>query len=168
VGFGDLAAQHQTDSRAGGLRREEGNKQVARVRKTRPFVFDRYFDVSYAASPSNMHCASGFNRGINRVADKIDQELFQLITIRADRDLRSAVKIYSHSSLEADDSFNKRADVERLLLWLRKPSHSRIRIHESIQRFGSRSNDSQASLHVVLPIGGARLARDQSFKASRD
>src|SRR6185503_11799064 len=115
-----------------------------------------------------MHCASCFKRGIDGVSDKIDQELFQLIAIRADRDLRSAVKIYSHSSLEADYSFNKRADVERLLLWLRKPGHSRIRVHESIQRFGSRCDHSQATLHVVLPVGGPGLARDQSLQASRN
>src|SRR6185503_10206607 len=99
-----------------------------------------------------MHRASCFKRGIDGVSDKIDQKLFQLISIRADRDLRSAVKIDGHSSLEADDSFDQRADIERLLLWLRKPGHSRIRIHESIQRFGPRCDHSQTSLHVVLPV----------------
>jgi hypothetical protein len=40
----------------------------------------------------------------------------------------------------------------------------RVSLHEAAEGFGARADDREAALHVVAPVGGARLAREQTFQ----
>jgi len=134
VSFGDLAAQDQTDPRSPRLCGEEGYKQVAGIREAGAFIIYPDLNPSDSPPPSNYHSTTGLQRGVYGVAEKIDQQLLELIPIRADRSLRTGCQLDIHSSLEADDALDERGDAQRLESRQWKPRESRVSFHEPIQR----------------------------------
>src|SRR5262245_17953075 len=88
VSFGDLAAQDEADARSARLRREERHEQVRLVRQADPFVFNPELERASPQRPADAHAAARGQRGVDRVVEQIDQQLLELIRIRADGDVR--------------------------------------------------------------------------------
>src|SRR5436305_8568674 len=75
--FGNLSRENETDSRSLRLRREKGNEQVRAARQSWSLVLynDRYCAV--LACPTDTNIATGVERGIDRVAQKVDEQLIE-------------------------------------------------------------------------------------------
>ncbi len=84
VRLGDLAAERQTDARAGRLGREERHEQVRRVRQPGSFILDGELQEAVDRLPVDPHLAARLERRIDGVADDVDQQLFELIRIGFD------------------------------------------------------------------------------------
>src|SRR6185436_6531965 len=84
VCFGDLTRQHQTDSRATRLCCEERNEQVRSIRETWPFVVYPNFNMPIPLSPTHLYAAVRFERCVDCIANKIDQQLFKLRIVSLD------------------------------------------------------------------------------------
>src|SRR5713226_7439212 len=81
MSLGDLAAQHKADAGAAGLGGEEGHKKVGSVRQSGAFVIHPDFQVAGVLLPAELHRSAGFQRSIGGIADQIDEELFDLVTV---------------------------------------------------------------------------------------
>jgi len=84
MGFGDLAAEDQSNARAARFGGEEGNEDVGRVGDARAVIHDPNFQEGAVARPADVNAAARFERGVHSVADEIDEELLQLIFIGGD------------------------------------------------------------------------------------
>src|SRR2546427_11020361 len=90
VRFGNLTAQDQADPGAFRLGRKKGNEKIAGAGESRAFIPDGNFEARSRFDPSHFDPALRFERRIDRVAQKIDQKLFQLVAVSLKRYRRSA------------------------------------------------------------------------------
>src|SRR6516165_10129545 len=96
----DLAAQSQTDAGPARLGGEEGNEQVGGVGQTEAFVLYPHFEVTGVLSSPDLDRAFGFQSCVDTIADKIDQELLQLVSIRLDQHVRAGTQGYREPRLQ--------------------------------------------------------------------
>ena len=93
VGFCDLAAQDQTDAAAAVLGGEEWNKKIVAVEQAGALVADEDFNAARVGAPAHFHGAGMFERGIKRgvdgVADQVDQYLLNLVRVGINGDGRA-------------------------------------------------------------------------------
>src|SRR5262249_5299451 len=89
VALCDLLTQGKADSRTAGLGSKEWDKEVGRIRQTRSFILDRDFQITVAGAPADQDLAARFTGGINRVSNQIDEQLFKLVAIAVNAQLRS-------------------------------------------------------------------------------
>src|SRR5277367_671766 len=73
VGFGDLPAQNQTDSRASLLGCEKWHEKIRGAGNSWAVILNPHFDASVLAFPSHAHAAARFQRGVHGVVQQIDQ-----------------------------------------------------------------------------------------------
>src|SRR5439155_12493583 len=78
VGFSNLTAQWQTNSRAVGLCCKKRNEKIGRVHNARTFVFNKNLNATCFLAPTKRDVSMRFKRGINSVVHQIDQRLFNL------------------------------------------------------------------------------------------
>src|SRR5258707_10083837 len=84
--LGDLAAEHQANPRSLRFGSKKGNEQVGAVNQARPLISDQNFGGRSVLPPRNLDAPAGLESRIGRVADEIDQKLFQLVRIGANMD----------------------------------------------------------------------------------
>ena len=96
VRFGDLAAEDQADPGAARLGREERHEQVAGVRQARALRLRPRAPPTAAtqpaAVPADRHPAAGLAHGVDGVANEVDQQLFELVAVRLDRQRRTGLR----------------------------------------------------------------------------
>src|SRR5258708_15919353 len=85
MGLDDLARQNESDARALGLRRKERHEEIRALGKTGTLVLDEDDRRSVLPDPPGPDSSARDERGIHRVANDIDQHLFQLVTVGLDR-----------------------------------------------------------------------------------
>ena len=85
VGFGDLPAQDQTNAAAAVLGGEEWNKKIVAVEQAGALVADEDFNAARIGAPAYFNRAGmfdgGIKRGVDGVADQVDQHLFNLVGV---------------------------------------------------------------------------------------
>src|SRR5262245_53661232 len=84
VSLGNLPAQGKADARTTGLGRKEWNEEIGSVRQSRPFIFDRDFEIAVIYVPADIDLSIRFAGGIDGIANQVDEQLFKLIAIAAD------------------------------------------------------------------------------------
>src|SRR5581483_7393745 len=107
VGFGNLPAQHEADAAAAGLRGEERNEEVVAVKESGALVADEDFDRVSVHVPAYLNRAGRADRrverGVNRIADDVDEQLLKLVGIAVERDF-----VASHD-LDREPRFESRS-----------------------------------------------------------
>jgi hypothetical protein len=92
VSFRDLAAQHESDARASGLRREERHEEVAGCSAAPAPDRRSGLRACGRRDPARRHTAAGLERGVHRIANEIDQQLLELIRVRRHGDVSAGPK----------------------------------------------------------------------------
>ena len=83
MSFGDLPAQHQSDTRPSGFRCKERYEKVCGVRQSWTFIADRNDRLLPVARPTDSDRSSGFERCIRGISDQVDQKLIELVGVTA-------------------------------------------------------------------------------------
>src|SRR5205085_5786023 len=84
MGFGDLAAQRETDAGAAGLGGEEGHEHVGGVLNAGAIVEHPDVKLRILARPSDFCAGTALEDGVGGVVDKIDEKLLELVGIPGD------------------------------------------------------------------------------------
>src|SRR5687768_6244362 len=88
------------------LRREKRNEEIRRVGETLPFVDHGDFDTAITELPADADTAIRLERCIDRIAHEIDEQLVELIAIRAYRDVRTVLHLHREPRLESRRTMN--------------------------------------------------------------
>src|SRR6478672_9879768 len=104
----NLPAKYQSDPRAAAFRGEERHEKIRRVRKARAFIAHNNHDCVRRAFVPDEHAASSFGRGIDGVADQVDESLLQLVRIALNGQLRSLFIEQMHALFEQNDTMKQR------------------------------------------------------------
>ncbi len=150
--FGDLAAQHEPDTRAARFGGEERHEQVRRVGEAGSFIVDPELQAAAFALPADGDASAGLQRGIGGVVQKVDQQLFELIRVCAKRHVLTFEDAHRESRLNAGDAPDQSRDGNRLEPRRRQFGETRVRSREPAERIGSRGNHREPALHVLVPI----------------
>jgi hypothetical protein len=81
VGFRDLPAQDETDSRTARLCREEWDEEVGRIRKAGAIVLNEDFQVCPGSLPADASASAGLERSVDGITYQVDEQLLELIAI---------------------------------------------------------------------------------------
>ena len=84
MGFGDLAAQGETDAGAAGLGGEEGHEHVGSVLNAGAIVEHPDVELRILAGPSDFGARAAFEDGVGGVVDEIDEKLLELVGVAGD------------------------------------------------------------------------------------
>src|ERR1700693_3859443 len=81
VGFRNLPAQNQADSGAALLGGEKRHEEIGSVGNAGGFIFNPYADRAVFAFPAHVDTTAGLQSSIDSIAQKIDEQLFELVRI---------------------------------------------------------------------------------------
>ena len=73
MGFGDLPAEDQADSRASLLGGEKGHEKISGAGNPRTVILHPNLNAAVLAFPTDAHASARFQRCIHGVVQKIDQ-----------------------------------------------------------------------------------------------
>jgi hypothetical protein len=165
----DLAAERQPDAGAGRLGREERHEQVGRIGESGALVAHADLDAAVDGGPGDVDLAVPvlLDR-VDRVAQKVDQHLLDLVAVGLNRDVRASAHAYDTPVLEPRDALDQRPHGNRLAARRRQLRHASVRGHEATQRVGASADHHEAVAHVVRVPGREAIARDQSPERVRD
>src|SRR5262249_31145503 len=148
VGFRDLPAQNQADSRAARLGGEEWDEQIRSVREAVSFILDPDFEICAVLQPSYLHASAGLKRSVCGISQEIDKQLLQLIDVGLNDQIGAGKKRHSHTRLQCRNAAYQRNDVQRLECGLRQAGKLCVSIHKTAEGFGSRVDDCKSALRV--------------------
>ena len=77
--LGNLPAQDQPDARPRRLGREERHEEVTRIGQARTFIVDMDLEQTPLVRPRDRDAPAGLERGIDGVANRVDEQLLELI-----------------------------------------------------------------------------------------
>src|SRR6266581_5939 len=80
--------------------RVEGNEKVGGVRKARTLVHNPHVELSALPGPAHLNGAAGFERRICGITNQVDQQLFQLVRVSRDHNVRTTHDADFHSGLK--------------------------------------------------------------------
>ena len=89
MGFGNLTAQRETNSRAVGLGGKERNEEIGGVHYAGTFVFHKDLNAISFLTPAKRDVSLCFKRGIHSVMHQVDQRLFNLRRVYANSRFRT-------------------------------------------------------------------------------
>src|SRR5258706_3603438 len=112
MGFRDLATQDQTDSRASGLGGEKWHEQIRGVRESWAIVNDRKLNLRLLERPPNYDFPISFEHRLRSIADQIDQQLLQLVSVRLNCDRRAFNQPYRRARFDSPDALYQFAKFE--------------------------------------------------------
>src|SRR6266700_5716915 len=118
MSLGDLPAEDQTNAGAARLGREEWHEKVGGVGKSKTFVNDPHVELRALPGPPNLNGAPGFESGIRGIANQVDQQLLQLVSVGGNDHVRTVHKANFYASLEFDGAANPLLDLHRQQFWL--------------------------------------------------
>src|SRR5579864_3165859 len=88
MSLGDLPAKSQADAGPTGLGGEEGHEQVRRIGDSGTFVLHEEMEPTSVSGPADSDFPAILERGVNRVADQINQQLLELVGVGFQCDVR--------------------------------------------------------------------------------
>ena len=166
--FGDLPAQDEADAGAAWLRREEGHEQVRRVRQAGPFVIDPQANRPGLVPPADADTAACLECGVHRIAYEIDQQLFELIGIGADRQVGTRVDTDPQTGFHADHALDELRHMDVIESRRRELRELGVGRREAAERIGTGGDDREAATHIVVPVVGQVVAPEHRFQAAGD
>src|SRR5271156_4141454 len=114
VRFGNLPAEHEPDAGAAGLRREKRDEKIRGIRDARAIVLHPNIDVIIFVIPSDANTAAGFERSVHSIAEKIDEELIELVGISLNSNLGAGLQLHLQTRLKASYAPNPRTHIDAL------------------------------------------------------
>lgn len=170
VGFGDLAREGETDSSAGFLGGVEGDEEVVGIGEAGAVVGDgdgeesgagfglngdggREGDSSWAGQSPRGHglgdgCLARAEGGFNRVADKVDEELFELIGVCEDLSLRDWMERDFQPRFEAGDSLEQGLQGDAAERGGGELRELAVGLDEAMEGLGATLDDFEAAVEV--------------------
>src|SRR6266403_4455084 len=119
MGFGDLAGQHQSNTRTRSLGGKERHKQVRSACESWSFIANPNFNLTVVLAPTNLHRPLRFDGSIRRIPHKVYQELFQLNVVALDHQVRSRNDIDRQTRFQTRHPLHQLAYVQWFESWLR-------------------------------------------------
>src|SRR5438270_11709576 len=166
--FRDLARKNEADARSLGFRGEERHEEIRAALDARTLVLDAQLEHAVASRPTDSDASMRLERRVDGVAYEIDEQLVELIAVRANRDRRSVLDPYRKSRLERGDAPHPRGDVDGGALRRRQPREPRVRRHETHERVGASGDDGEPALGVVVRVRGTGLSVENGLQAARE
>src|SRR5581483_10438687 len=84
VGFRHLPAEYQSNSGASLLGGEKGDEEVGGIGNPRTIVLDKDIHALWVGRPADAHAATGLQRGVDGIANQVDEHLLDLVGIHVD------------------------------------------------------------------------------------
>src|SRR5580692_765854 len=161
VGFGDLSGEDQANTASRGLGGVEGDKGIAGIEKSGSVVIDRENQFLLGEVPmhhdlrgqsSLVEFAFGapwFHGRLSCISHQVDEHLLELIRIKHQLDVRTGNNPHSQSGLKPSNPLDDREERSFAENGWRHLGELTIRLQETIEGIGPRSNNGQSALKVL-------------------
>src|SRR5580700_12193838 len=111
VSFRNLPAQNQADSGAALLGGEERHEEIGSVGNARAFILNPYADGAVFAFPAHVDTTAGLQSSIDSIAQKVDEQLFELVRIGLNFGFRTSVDFHRKPRLQSHHAPNPNSDI---------------------------------------------------------
>src|SRR5215213_2900797 len=120
VGFSDLTAERQSNPGPRRLGGEERHEKIRGVGKTEAVVFNKDFKFRRSPFPTYPDPAIRLKSSVNSIAQQINENLFQLISISVNHHLRAWHESDLEPRFQPDNALDQDTDIHRREAGLRE------------------------------------------------
>src|SRR6185503_14683169 len=120
---------------------EEWNEKIVTVEQAGALVADEDFNTARVGAPAYFNRAGmldrGIKRGIDGVADQVDEHLLNLVWVGLNGDGRAVERVDRQAALERGRALHQGADIDTGTSGRRHARKPGVCLHESVERFNA-------------------------------